>query len=617
MDYTEFLALLQDKNPRIKETANGHDACCPAHDDAIPSLGVAKGDDGRILLNCRSGGCSAESICKSLGLTLADLYPSNNGHHANGGAKASIVATYDYVDEEGKLLFQVCRKSDKKFFQRRPDGSWGIEGVRRVVYRLPAVVEAVREGLTIFIAEGEKDVHSLERLGLTATTNPMGAGKWLACYNETLRGAAVVIFPDNDDSGRAHAKHIANSLTGIALSVKYVELPGLPHKGDVSDWIAAGGTKVGLLKLVEAAPVWESNVEIPERDNCPDRETKDDAIPVVRTVSTITPKSVSWLWRLFIPSSTLTILDGDPGLGKSTITIDLTARVSRGWDMPPHGGVREDGVPADVLMLSAEDDAETTIRPRLELAGANLSRVHILDAIRTPEGDRPPALPRDIDLMEALVRKHNVRLIIIDPFLAYLDADIDAHKDQDVRRCLYRLRCLAEHTECAILLIRHLNKLGHNTAIYRGGGSIGIIGACRSGLLVGRDPNDQNTFVLASQKSNLGRRPRSVSYKLDEVGDVARIAWIGETDLLANDILSHPQGDRSTKRGQCEDEMRDALSGGAMESTELNELLEHAGYTEATIKRARRVLGVKTGRVGYGKDGKWMAWLPEKPVATP
>jgi 5S rRNA maturation endonuclease (ribonuclease M5) len=165
------------------------------------------------------------------------------------------VAVYDYADERGRLLYQQCRTEPKSFFTRRPDGSGGfvngLNGARRVPYRLRDLIEA-DPVLTLFVVEGEKDADRLRSLGLLATTNAGGAGKWRDEYSEPLRDRSVVILPDNDEPGRKHAAQVARSLKGIAASVKVVELPNLPGKGDVSDWLDAGGS-VGLLHELAAA----------------------------------------------------------------------------------------------------------------------------------------------------------------------------------------------------------------------------------------------------------------------------------------------------------------------------------------------------------------------------
>src|SRR5262249_46216574 len=221
-------------------------------DDAHPSLGVSVGDDDRVLLICRSRGCSAADICKAMGLTQTDLFPPKNGK-----SKKKIAAEYDYVDADGKLLYQVIRYDPKGFHQRRPDGNgewiWKLGGVQRVLYRLPQVLKAVADGQPVYVTEGEKDADNLIKLGLVATTNAGGAdnkkpgSKWLPSYSDTLRGANVIILPDNDEPGRLHGEAVAQSLRGKAASIHIVNLPSLPPKGDVSDWLAMPGNEKAAL----------------------------------------------------------------------------------------------------------------------------------------------------------------------------------------------------------------------------------------------------------------------------------------------------------------------------------------------------------------------------------
>lgn len=249
----------------VKRTSNGWDAHCPAHDDSKPSLGIAVTEDGTVLLKCRSQGCSADAICRAMGLKLVDLFPARD---RNGSGGMNIVATYDYVDANGKLLYQVVRLHPKDFLQRRPnpkgkDGwTWSLKGIKRVLYRLPEVLKAVAEGRPVFIVEGEKDADRLTRLGLTATTNPGGAGKWDKAFSEILRGAVVIILPDNDGPGQKHAANVAKSLLGKAHTIKIVSLPGLSLKGDVSEWLAAGSTVEQLQSLIDEAPQWTAPVEV-------------------------------------------------------------------------------------------------------------------------------------------------------------------------------------------------------------------------------------------------------------------------------------------------------------------------------------------------------------------
>jgi len=211
----------------VRKTGDGKwSAQYPSHDDRVNNLSVDIGDDGKLLVHCHAG-CEAADVMAAVGLTMKDLFPAGDGRHKGNNKPGRVVASYDYRDESGKLLFQSVRFEPKGFSQRQPDGKggwkWNLQGVRRVLYRLTELL-AADAGETVFVVEGEKDCNLLATLGLVATTNPGGADKWRQEYNEMLRGRHVVIFPDNDGPGRKHAQTVARSLHGTAASVKVVEL---------------------------------------------------------------------------------------------------------------------------------------------------------------------------------------------------------------------------------------------------------------------------------------------------------------------------------------------------------------------------------------------------------
>lgn len=249
-------ALIAQACAGAKVTASGWQACCPAHNDSHPSLSIDPAED-RVLLYCHAG-CALEAICAALMIDVVDLFCGEKK------GKFPIVATYDYVDEDGTLLFQACRLSNKSFFQRHPSPGtptgWedNIKGVRRVLYHLPEVMAAITRGDPIYIAEGEKDVETLRALGLTATCNPMGAGKWSdKGYTEALRGADCYLLPDHDTPGADHMQHVARQLAGTAHTVRIV--PGIHtqvSKSDVTDWVHAGGTREQLEATAAATEPW-------------------------------------------------------------------------------------------------------------------------------------------------------------------------------------------------------------------------------------------------------------------------------------------------------------------------------------------------------------------------
>ncbi|MGI2336872.1 MAG: toprim domain-containing protein [Dehalogenimonas sp.] len=251
----DILSQLQS----VKPVNGGHVACCPAHEDHNPSLQISE-KNGWINLHCHAG-CDKEAVLQALKLTTVDLKVSSNGNgHKSSNGKRKEVAHYDYQDDAGELLFQVVRFEPKGFRQRRPDGKggwiWNLQGIEPVLYHLPEIIQAVDEGGQIYICEGEKDVEAARMMGLTATTSPMGAGKWRKSYTDTLLGArSVVILPDKDDPGRRHAADIAISLHSVGVSVKVVELPG-PGK-DFTDWLSNDGKMYDFNAAVEAAPAYE------------------------------------------------------------------------------------------------------------------------------------------------------------------------------------------------------------------------------------------------------------------------------------------------------------------------------------------------------------------------
>lgn len=224
---------------------------CPAHSDDNPSLGIIDSKDGKVLLRCFAG-CSQEAV-------IAALRERGLWQEAQRRRRRRIIATYDYTDEENTLVYQTVRYEPKDFTQRRPDGRggwiWNLGDVRRVPYRLSRLLTAEPEQW-VYVVEGEQDADNLALLGLTATTNSGGSGNWPAEISSYFKDHKVAILPDNDDAGHHHVQDVAAKVAPYAAEVKIVNLPGLPDKGDVSDWLAQGHTADELVALVEAAAIY-------------------------------------------------------------------------------------------------------------------------------------------------------------------------------------------------------------------------------------------------------------------------------------------------------------------------------------------------------------------------
>ena len=348
--------------------------------------------------------------------------------------------------------------------------------------------------------------------------------------------------------------------------------------------------------------------------DCTEREVEDlEPEEVGRLLSGVEPEEVSWLWPSWLALGKLALVDGDPGLGKSAMTLDLAARVSAGMAFPD-GAECE---PAGVVLLSAEDGLADTIRPRLDAAGADTSKVLALVTVPDENGhDRLLAIPEDLALIEKGIRRVGARLVVVDPLMAFLGDNTNSHRDQDVRRALAPLAGLAERTEAAVLVVRHLNKAAANNPLYRGGGSIGIIGAARMASVVGKDPQDENRRVLASTKNNLAMPPASLMFRLEEAeGGSVRVTWLGRSEVSAKDLLATPQDqEHSDARSEAVEFLNGVLSDGPLPAKQVIDEADDAGIAEKTLRRAKKILDVIVYRESAAGEkrgsGRWMWKLP-------
>lgn len=513
---------------------------------------------------------------------------------ATGATSKRVVATYPYRDADGALLFEVVRYDPKGFSQRRADGATrdiftGEGAAPRVLFRLPELL-AADPSSPVYVAEGEKDAETLAARGIVATCNPHGAGKWRLVAEharEVLAGRDVIIIADADAPGRAHAREVADALRGTVSSVR-LTVPPAPHK-DVTDLLTSGATLDALTNLADDEPQGASNVK---------------GAPVLTRLSDVTPTPIRWLWRSRIPLGKLTVIDGDPKLGKSLIVTDLAARVSSGASMPD-GSPGLDG-PRGVVLLSAEDDAADTILPRLIAAKGDPSRVAALRAVRTDKGERWPSLA-DLPAIESALVSTGAALLVIDPIMAYL-ADADAHKDAEVRGLLGPLAALAAKMGVAFVLVRHLNKNPGGNALYRGGGSIAFLAAARSALVVAKDPDDETgrRRVLATTGTN--NAPDDLpgyAYSIEVahvpgVGEVPRVRWEGPHHASATDLLTPPRAERAHGRERAEAFLSAELAHGPRPVADVSKAAERLHISAATLRRAREHLGVVATSRGYG-----------------
>jgi hypothetical protein len=671
---------------------------CPAHDDSHPSARWSHSKAVWFCDVCHAGG-GWRDLSRRLEVDLEpDLGSAVPGGAAaarggsrgggTGGAASSgagsggalrdhrreVVATYAYTDGAGRLLYEVLRLLPKAFSCRRPDGAggwlWNLQGVERVLYRLPEVVAAVRGDEIVFFVEGEKDADAIAALGFAATTHAGGAGKWRPEYAQALRGGRVVVLPDNDEPGRRHGETVLGALRSQAGLVRRLELPGLPAKGDFCDWLAArrdeglADLQIACRLLDLAGEALRSEGSATDRDaaegdgaaaavpapagttgsesgeprslvGAPEtRETPASrasrgsaraaaaaasaqvarpsmaaasgpaaanapaaAPSAVRCLADVAPQAVSFLWEPYLPLGKLTLLEGDPGQGKSWLAAAIAAAGSRGRGLPGLAAFP----PFRTLFLTAEDGLPDTLRPRLESLGADCGAVFACD--------QPLALDLDAGLatLAQALAALAPRLVVVDPLVAFLGRATDIYRANEVRSVLAPLVKLVERHGCALLAVRHLNKAKLGRTLYAGQGSIDFTAAARSVLLAGSAAEDADAHALIHIKSNLAPHGPALAYHL-----LPAFLWEGPSRLTANDLLAAAApADEASAEDDARTFLRSTLAGpDPLPARLVLNAARDAGISQRTLKRAKRKEGVRTTRRGFGAGSTWLWSLP-------
>jgi putative DNA primase/helicase len=647
---------------------------CPAHDDSHPSARWSHSKAVWFCDVCHAGGGWRDlsrrlDVDPGLGTAIPgevrarrepDGGAGGSGARNSGGSsgealrdhRREVAATYPYTDGGGRLLYEVLRLRPKAFSCRRPDGVggwlWNLQGVERVLYRLPEVVAAVRSDEIVFFVEGEKDADAIAALGFTATTHAGGAGKWRPEYAMALRGGRIVVLPDNDEPGRRHAEAVVSALRAQAGLVRRLDLPCLPAKGDFCDWLAArraegladlqigcrlldlagealrserstagrsaaagsgaaalvplagtGSRKPRCVTELSASPASHGS-QLPAGTETPAHVASPSAAAPspVRCLADIAPQAVSFLWEPYLPLGKLTLLEGDPGQGKSWLAAAIAAAGSRGRGLPGLTAFP----PFRTLFLTAEDGLPDTLRPRLESLGADCGAVFACD--------QPLALDLDTGLatLAQALAAFAPRLVVVDPLVAFLGRATDIYRANEVRSVLAPLVKLVEHHGCALLAVRHLNKAKLGRTLYAGQGSIDFTAAARSVLLAGSAAEDADAHALIHIKSNLAPHGPALAYHL-----LPAFLWEGPSRLTANDLLAAAApADEASAEDDARTFLRSTLAGpDPLPARLVLNAARDAGISQRTLKRAKRKEGVRTTRRGFGAGSTWLWSLPE------
>jgi hypothetical protein len=334
-------------------------------------------------------------------------------------------------------------------------------------------------------------------------------------------------------------------------------------------------------------------------------------------LSDVSPAPVKWLWPGRIPCGKITLAAGDPGLGKSLATIDWAARITLNATWPDDVHTPIDG--GSVIFLTSEDDAADTVRPRLEAAGGDPSKVHLLKSVALYDANAKRttreffSLARDLPPLEkAIADMGDCRMVVIDPVGAYLDG-IDAHKNSEVRRVLGPLADLLGKTGVAGVLVDHFNKSSQGKAIYRSMGSIAFTAAARAVWGFARDKDNPARRLMVCVKNNLASdQAGGLAYTIVDVGGVPVLAWErGAVDVSADEVLAPPEPKRdAAELNEAKGWLEQLLNDGPMEAKEVQAQARRDGLKLATVRRAQNVLKIEPYKRGFGPGSAWMWSLP-------
>ena len=300
-------------------------------------------------------------------------------------------------------------------------------------------------------------------------------------------------------------------------------------------------------------------------------------------MSEIQSQEVSWLWYPFIPYGKLTIIQGDPGDGKTTLVLNIAAKLSKGEGLDSEMKLSE---PMNVIYQSAEDGLADTVKPRLELAGADCERILVID-------EKEKSLSMVDERLEKAIVQTKARMLILDPIQAYLCGGMDMNRANEARDMTKKLGALAEKYQCAIVLIGHMNKAAGNKAAYRGMGSIDFFAVARSVLLVGRVEGEPNIRAVVQIKNNLAAFGHPKAFALSEDG----FQWLGDYEITVDEVLGGI-APKANKMEQAKRLLRElALTTDAIQSNEIFDMADEQGISKRTLENAKKELGIRAKKI--------------------
>ena len=449
----------------------------------------------------------------------------------------------------------------------------------------------------VFVVEGEKDCDTLHKLGYDAVSGEDGAGpgKWRPEYTEQLKGLSVVIFQDNDQTGKDYAQETAAAIHGVASSVQVLDLTqvwtNMPEKGDISDLVAKFGAEKScdmIAKLISTTPQWE-----------PPPSEADPLLSLFKSLEDFPEEDAKWLIPGWIPAGQISVIAADGGIGKTTLWCHIIAALSNGTTciLDPPGYTRE---PMKIMFLTTEDSVRKKLRKKLRLAGANMKNIITPDFV----GDRSGMLHKlkfGSEELERVLRYFRPALCVFDPIQGVTPPRVNMGSRNEMRDCTAQLITIGEDINTTALIVCHTNKRKGACGRDRIADSADIWDIARSVLMAGFT-EDQGVRYLSNEKNNYAQLQETVLFSIDSDEQIHKegTSWRRDREY----VMGAEQAKSSPMREDCKAFIMKTLheTGGAMPTADLDELITAAGYSFSSLKRAKADLK-REGNVRYFHTG--------------
>lgn len=602
----EYLEIHEDHN------FTGNKTLCCFHPDTVPSMDVnLKNGCWRFkCFSCNASGDIFDYLKRKHNKSMAEIIQELQ-HKADIKIPEEAMKKFEYIykDAKGEEVFKKLKiikstgEKDYRFFHKEGDSWKSRKGTHETI---PYNLDKFKDFGKIIITEGEKDADTINALetSFLATSAPFGMNSWDDGLTKHFKDFQSVIFLYDvgaEECVESHATKLKTILPDLDIYIASIPLKN--KQDDITDYLEKFTEKETkrekLFEVLNDAEEFEIRPGV-----APDTGLQ----PVLINLDSVEPELVEWLWFNRIPLGKLSLLVGDPGQGKSFLSIYMAAQVTTGKPWPDIGVPNLKG---SVIMITAEDGIADTVRIRADAAGADVEKIRILEGVTNEKGEFDffnlikylPALER------AIQETKDVRLVILDPITSYLGT-IDSHKNSAVRGALAPLSKLAEKHKVAVVAISHLNKNTALQAIYRTMGSLAFTAAARAVWAVSKDEGDENKSrrFFMPLKTNLSIEPTCLAFSIKD----SKVVFEDQpVDINPEETLSNDKSEDKSALSQASIWLKEALEDGPIASNDIFRMAKENHISDATVRRAKQKLGVESYREGLSKDKKWFWRLPD------